>query len=129
MNGLSPREVLHDATVTAGGQTYAVQKGETVFTVMASVHKNPEIYDEPYEFQLKRYMHMHDKSSTNRSQSSAKFSTKGGVSIRNPYIWWGGGQHIVRALFDGAEIFSVVAVNSPLEKFSFSRLQYCISLN
>ena len=100
MNGLSPRTVLQDATVTAGEQTYAVQKGETVFIVMASVHKNPEIYDKPYEFQLNRFIHMHDKSGTNRYQSSAKFSTKSRVQIRNPFIWWGGGQHIVRPPFD-----------------------------
>lgn len=95
MNGLSPRTVLQDATVTAGGQTYAVQKGETVFIVMASVHKNPDIYDKPYQFQLKRFMQLHDKNTTDRYQSSAKFLTKSGVQIRNPFIWWGGGQHIV----------------------------------
>jgi cytochrome P450 len=99
MNGLSPRTVLQDATVTAGEQTYAVQKGETVFIVMASVHKNPEIYDNPYEFQLKRFIHMHDKNDTDQYQSSVNFSTKSGVQVRNPFIWWGGGQHMVRNPF------------------------------
>jgi cytochrome P450 len=105
MNGLSPRTVLQDATVTAGEKTYAVQKGDTVFIVMASVHKNPDIYDEPYEFQLKRFMALHDKSGTDQYQSSTKFSTKSGAQIRNPFIWWGGGQHIVRTFLNVLKIF------------------------
>lgn len=102
MNGLSPRAVLHDTTITVDGQTYLVRKGDTVFIVMASVHKNPEIYDSPYDFQLKRFIHLHDKTGNDQYRSSKVFN-KSGVQVRNPFIWWGGGQHIVSPLVGRAQ--------------------------
>ena len=92
MNGLSPREVLQDTTLNVKGQHYAVHKGDIVFISMPNVHKNPEIYDAPSEYRLKRFVYMHGKD------GSRQVVTKGGVTVRTPYIWWGGGLHMVRSL-------------------------------
>jgi cytochrome P450 len=92
MNTLSPRAVQQDTLLNVNDQSYAFQKGEMVFIVMAAVHKNPEIYDNPYEFQLKRFISKHSQTD---DDASPKDYSKSGVQVRKPFIWWGGGQHIV----------------------------------
>lgn len=94
MNGLAPRTVEHDTTITVDGQNYAIRKGDIIFIVTASVHKNPEIYEDPYDFRLQRFMPLHNKTGTDQYQSYKVFN-KSGHRVRNPFIWWGGGQHIV----------------------------------
>lgn len=124
MNGLSPKTAEKDTTLTVNGQTYSIRKGEVVFITMASVHKNREIYDDPYEFRLKRFIHMHDKSGS--EYKSQKVYTKEGVQVRNPYIWWGGGLHIVRLSVKRTLTSSSVPVeNLRSRRLYYSPLRYC----
>ena len=73
---------------------------------MAGVHKSREIYDDPMSFQLKRFVEMHSKSQGGKYEAYKVF-TKSGARVRNPVIWWGGGQHIVVTHFDMADVDSV----------------------
>ena len=94
MNALTPRSVEQDTTLSVNGRSYFLQKGETALMPMVGIHKNPEIYDDPHTFRLKRFVHLHD-SANNDVHQSQKVFTKSGVKVRNPYVWWGGGQHVV----------------------------------
>jgi cytochrome P450 len=88
-NGLSPRAIEHDTTVSALGQTYSFRKGETVIINMAGVHKNPNNYESPEEFRLTRFMN------ASYDSGNAKVLAKDGSQLKVPYMPWGGGQHMV----------------------------------
>ena len=92
MNGLSPRTIENDTQLTVSGQSYSLRKGEVIFITMSGVHKNDEMYSNPSEFQLKRFLDMHDKSG---DYKATRTYMKNGTQVRNPFIWWGGGIHIV----------------------------------
>ena len=94
MNGLFPREIQKDTTLTINDHAYRLSKDEWVFLSMAGVHKSTDIYDDPRSFQLKRFVDMHTKSQSDKFEAY-KFFTKSGVRVRNPVIWWGGGMHAV----------------------------------
>lgn len=93
MNGLAPRKVMQDTTLMVAGQYYAVHKGDVVFISMPNVHKNPEVYEYPDEFRLDRFLPMHNSGESDHKSKQAVM--KNGARLRNPYIWWGGGQHMV----------------------------------
>ena len=94
MNALTPRSVEEDTTLSVNGRSYFLRKGETALMPMVGVHKNPEIFDDPHTFHLKRFVYVHD-SANNDVYKSQKAFTKSGVKVRNPYVWWGGGHHVV----------------------------------
>jgi cytochrome P450 len=97
MNGLSPRWVQHDATIAVNERLYNLQKDDWIFISMDGLHKNPEIYDNPREFSLKRFVQI--PTTSGDEYKPRKVFTKGNVQVRNPYVWWGGGQHIVESLY------------------------------
>lgn len=93
MHGLPPRKVTQDTTIIIENRPYSLRKDDVVFISMVLVHKNPEIYDCPDTFRLTRFLEMHTK--TEGEYKSQKTTLKDGVTLRNPFIWWGGGVHIV----------------------------------
>jgi cytochrome P450 len=93
MKGLIPRKVFHDTTITVNNHANSLKKDDIVFISMVGVHKNPEIYEAPDTFRLTRFLEMHTK--TEGDYKSQKTTMKNGVTLRNPFIWWGGGSHIV----------------------------------
>jgi cytochrome P450 len=95
MNGLIAREVCQDTTITVNDQPYSLKKGDIVFISMMGVHRNPEIYDSPDTFRLTRFLELHTKTEGDNYKAQ-KATMKNGVTLRNPFIWWGGGSHIVR---------------------------------
>ena len=98
MTGLNIRGVNRDTTLTVNGHPYEFRKGSVVCMPMACVHKDPEIYENPEEYQSTRFLQMHSKSGEDYSDKPATFFTKNGVPVRNPLIPWGGGHFMVRIL-------------------------------
>jgi cytochrome P450 len=94
MNGLVPRKICQDTTITVNSHPFSLKKGDVVFISMVGVHKNPEIYDSPDTFHLTRFLEMHTKTEGDYFKAQ-KTTMKNGVTLRNPFIWWGGGSHIV----------------------------------
>lgn len=94
MYGLPPRKVTQDTTIIVKNQPYSLQKDDIIFISMSLVHKNPEIYDSPGTFRLTRFLEMHTKAGG--EYKSQKTTLKDGVTLRNPFIYWGGGTHIVQ---------------------------------
>lgn len=105
VNGLSTRGVDCDTTITVDGYPYVLEKGSTVFCSMPGVHKDPEIYDEPEKFRLKRFIQLHTKGGEVDSRM-APF-TKRGIPLRYPFLPWGGGVHMVSLLTSHTK-FSIV---------------------
>jgi len=93
VNGLSTRGVEKDTSVTVNGQPYVLEKGTTVFCSMPGVHKDPEIFENPEEFRLKRFIHLHTKA--NGSDIRSTPFTKNGIPLRFPFLPWGGGNYMV----------------------------------
>jgi cytochrome P450 len=96
INGLSMKGVEQDTTLSVNGQTYTLEKGSIVFISMPGVHKDPEIYENPEQFQLKRFLYLHttEKDDYDTEQSQKVF-TKNGVVVRQPFFPWGGGHFMV----------------------------------
>ena|ERR1700737_1399931 len=84
VDSLSVREVEENTTITINETPYVLAKGSMIFLTMSLVHKDPEIFDNPQEFQLERFLNM-----------DSKVFTKKGVPVRNPLFPWGGGQFMV----------------------------------
>ena len=97
VNGLSTRGVEKDWSITVDGQSYVLEKGTTVFCSMPGFHKDPEIYENPEEFRLRRFIHLHTKGG--EMDNRATPFTKAGVSLRLPFLPWGGGVHMVYLLY------------------------------
>jgi cytochrome P450 len=96
VNGLSMKGVEEDTALTVNGQTYSLEKGSTVFLSMPGVHKDPEVYENPEQFQLKRLLYMHSKGDGEYdNEKSQKVFTKNGVVVRQPFFPWGGGHFMV----------------------------------
>ena len=75
---------------------YFVDKGDTVFLVMPCVHKNPEIYTSPNEYQLDRFEKMwSDKFNGNVDAESKGWFFKQGKAVKYPLMPWGGGHFMV----------------------------------
>jgi hypothetical protein len=120
-NGLGLRAIENNTTISALGQTYSFRKSETVIVSMAGVHKNPNIYANPEEFRLTRFMN------ATYDGGNAKVRAKDGVEVKTPYIWWGGGQHMVRDSFQlTLTLFSAQDASSLFLK-SFLFRQHCYS--
>ena len=97
--GLSPRGISQDTTLTVNGRPFELQKGTSIFVSTTGVHKDPGIYQSPYEYRLKRYEHMHTKTETSDGQAPI-FFWKNGAPIRHPLLPWGGGHFMVRTKSD-----------------------------
>jgi cytochrome P450 len=96
VNGLSTRGVEEDTPLSVNGQTYSLEKGSTVFLSMPGVHKDPEIYENHEDFQLRRFLYMHSKGDEGYdNEKSQKVVTKNGAVVRQPFFPWGGGHFMV----------------------------------
>jgi cytochrome P450 len=95
MDGLAPRKAERETVLKIHDKDYVIHKGEFVLLVFACVHKNPKLYKNPREFQLKRMLFLHEKPPPGKEYSSQTLRTDDGKNIRNPFVWWGGGKHIV----------------------------------
>lgn len=107
-NGLLMRMAEHDTSLTVNGKIYAIREGESVIVSMATVHKNPQFYDSPYDFRLERFL----------DDEQPKALTDNGRQARKPYLWWGGGAYMVSLLFLMLTSGSAVAADSQLQRLS-----------
>ena len=95
-SGFSVRGVSNDTTLTVNSRPFELKKGSTVFISATCVHKDPEIYEKPHEFRLKRFVEMHTKiEGDNYTDKPQTTFTKHGMPIRHPLIPWGGGHFMV----------------------------------
>jgi cytochrome P450 len=97
--GLSPRDVSEDTMLTVNGRAFELQKGTAIFISTIGVHKDPGIYESPYEYRLKRYEHMHTKTENSDGRVTICF-WKNGAPIRHPLLPWGGGHFMVSSASD-----------------------------
>jgi cytochrome P450 len=96
INGLSMKGVEQDTALTVNGQTYSLEKGSKVFLSMPGVHKDPEIYENPQQFHLKRFLYLHSNGDDEYDNGKTqKVFTKNGVVVRQPFFPWGGGNFMV----------------------------------
>lgn len=87
-DGGSLREVAHDTTITVNNKEYVLEGGSLVVFPFSCVHKDPEIYENPREFQVDRFLSMYSKD---KDASPPKTFEKGGVRIARPFVPFGGG--------------------------------------
>ena len=97
--GLSPRGISQDTTLMVNGRPFELQKGTSIFVSTIGVHKDPGIYESPYEYRVKRYEQMHTKTENSDSRANIYF-WKNGAPIRHPLLPWGGGHFMVRTRSD-----------------------------
>ena len=99
MTGLTVRGVDQDATLTVNGRPYELRPGSMVCMPMACVHKDPEIYENPEEYQSTRFIQMHSKGGEDYKEKPPTFFSKNGIPVRSPLIVWGGGHFMVCFLY------------------------------
>jgi cytochrome P450 len=92
--GLNVRGVAESTSLTVAGKSYAIQKGSVLFLPMTCVHKDPAIYENPYEYRPDRFLEMHSNIGDDSTRAKVYFS-KHGVPIRHPLLPWGGGHFMV----------------------------------
>lgn len=79
--GLSVRVLQEDTTVTIEGRPYTLEKHSSAIVAMPLIHKDPNIYENPDNFELERFL----------EEDEAKVFSKNGIPLRTPFIPWGGG--------------------------------------
>jgi cytochrome P450 len=81
--GLSVRGLQEDTTVTIEGRPYTLEKHSSAIVAMPLIHKDPNIYENPDNFELERFLE--------NKEDEPKVFWKNGVPLRTPLIPWGGG--------------------------------------
>jgi Cytochrome P450 len=83
--GAIVREVEHDARMLVDKKPYLLEKGSYLFFPLDCIHKDPEIHQNPMEFQVDRFRYLYSKSTP-----TPRFE-KRGVLIQRGLVAFGGG--------------------------------------
>jgi cytochrome P450 len=84
---LSVRGVQEDTTVTIEDRLYTLEKDSFAIIATPLIHKDPNIYDNPNDFELEWFLE--------NKGDEPKVFMKNGVPVRTPLIPWGGGHFTV----------------------------------
>jgi hypothetical protein len=77
-------------------KSYFLPANSTLFLSTSCIHKNPAIYDSPFEYRVHRFEKMwRDKFDDIEPPEKGWFFMDGGV-VKYPLMPWGGGHFMVR---------------------------------